>query len=138
MSPELSNTIRILINDFVAGNESDPDIKKLQRTAEKFGLLPIGFFWDPVCITPGGDLVSFTWDGHEDQNIETDPRLINSLLYQGIKKYPELVELMPLRGENDVDCEHCGGTGIDPLVSEHGLFNIVCYCGGLGWLPKEE
>ena len=62
----------------------------------------------------------------------------NLVLFQGAKKYPELSELVPSRPPDAEDCSHCNGTGIEPMNEKPGLDEerIVCYCGGLGWLPK--
>ena len=137
MNPDLSDTIRRLIREFVSGHQDHLHMKELQRTAEKYELLPVGFNWDPCCITPAGEVVVFSWDDHEDYRIETDQRLINGILYQGIKKYPELSELMPVRTENDLECDFCHGKGTVPFAATD-VSNIVCFCGGLGWLPGKK
>jgi hypothetical protein len=138
MNPDLSDTIRRLIRELISEHQDQPDMKELQRTAAKYELLPLGFNWDPCCITPTGDVVVFSWDNHEDYRIETDQRVINGILYQGIKKYPELNELMPVRTENDPECYSCHGTGILPFAAANDESNIVCFCGGLGWLPGKK
>lgn len=68
---------------------------------------------------------------------ETDASEI-SLYFEGSKRYPELRELIQARTDEDQDCPHCNGTGVDPMSIELKLDNIRCYCGGLGWIPKEE
>ena len=138
MNPDLSDTIRQLIHDFVSESHDRSQMRKLQKTAEKYELLPLGFFWDPACITPNGDIVSFSWDDHDNRRIETDRRLVNTILFSGIKKYPELIELMPTRNEHDIECEYCGGTGIAQFAKKLNQPAIVCYCGGLGWVPEKR
>jgi len=130
MNPDLSDTIRRLIREHISEHQDQPDMKELQRTAAKYELLPLGFNWDPCCITPTGDVVVFSWVDHEGRRIESDQRLVNTILYQGIQKYPELSEWMPVRTDNDVECDSCHGTGIEPLTAAHGVSNIVCFCGG--------
>jgi hypothetical protein len=60
------------------------------------------------------------------------------VLFQGTRKYPELKELAPARPFDAEDYWHCGGTGVEPMSEKLGLDEerTVCYCGGLGWLPK--
>jgi hypothetical protein len=59
-------------------------------------------------------------------------------LFQGSRKYPELAVLIPARPHDAPDCHFCKGTGREPMSEQLKLENIVCYCGGLGWLPPSE
>jgi hypothetical protein len=69
--------------------------------------------------------------------VEREERLINLAFYQGALRYPYLRRLIPNRPLSARVCPHCEGRGkielegIDPNV-------IVCYCGGLGWLPESS
>lgn len=70
-------------------------------------------------INSAGDILSIVWDDSEHPQVESDPRIRNVALFQGAKK-----------------CPRCGGgTGVDPYATKLHLDNIVCYCGGLGWIP---
>jgi hypothetical protein len=89
-------------------------------------------------IRPDGEIVVFLWDDKSHCEVEKVLRIRNMALFQGSRKYPELSELVPLRSPDDIDCPNCGGTGIEPISVKLGVDNIVCYCGGLGWIPKEE
>jgi hypothetical protein len=60
--------------------------------------------------------------------VENEPIILHVTLVKGVKRYPELEELKPIRGEQDLTCDMCGGTGIHPLDE----FSVLCYCGGAG------
>jgi hypothetical protein len=56
-------------------------------------------------------------------------------LHQGSLKHPQLACLVPSRPVGARDCSHCSGTGRLALATTPGLENVICYCGGVGWLP---
>ena len=89
-------------------------------------------------IRPDGVIIGFLWDNKNEYEIENNRRIQNMVLFQGSKKYPELARLIPSRTGEDVDCPYCRGTGIVAEAVELRVDNIACYCGGLGWIPKEE
>ncbi len=68
---------------------------------------------------------------------ETDVRIRTRILFLGARRYPELRELVPQRGDSDETCPGCGGSGILAETARRGITSIVCMCGGLGWLPSE-
>jgi hypothetical protein len=86
-------------------------------------------------IRANGDLVQFAWDGPGGAEPIDDPRLINVALRQGSLKHPQLLCLLPSRPVGARDCSHCDGTGRSALSKTPGFENLVCYCGGVGWLP---
>jgi hypothetical protein len=47
------------------------------------------------------------------------------------RRFPDIRGLAPRRGAESKVCPGCKGTGRLPDVPE----NIVCACGGLGWIP---
>ncbi|MEJ7848060.1 MAG: hypothetical protein WKF92_08240 [Pyrinomonadaceae bacterium] len=139
MKSEMAETIRVLIQQFIHENHDSSAMKNLQNIAAKHDLLPLVFAWDPICIVPDGTVISMIWDNLDDRKVETDLRLVNMALFQGTRKYPQLENLRPIRSENDIECQYCGGTGVDPIAREiNQTENIICYCGGLGWIPKEN
>lgn len=85
-------------------------------------------------INTNGDVISFLWDDTLHGQIEFDPRIRNIALFQGSKKYPELKCLIE-RPDDATVCPHCGGTGMDPYAEKLKTDAIICYCGGLGWIP---
>jgi hypothetical protein len=135
--PELKQQIETRIKEFL--NSTEPDQLDLRHIAAKLNVLPLlldmgGCF----AIRPEGEIISFAWEEEEDFRVEKDQRIQNTSLYQGSKKYPELTELIPLRSSEDKECPHCKGTGTLAINAELRVENILCYCGGLGWLPKED
>jgi hypothetical protein len=135
ISLELSEQIKQRLTDFV--DESGPD--DLRRIASELNALPLRLDMGGVyAIRPDGQIISVCWDKEEDYQVENDRRICNIALFAGSKKYPELKQLIPLRSQDDVECPHCNGTGTLAINAELGVDNIVCYCGGLGWIPKEH
>lgn len=119
--------------------ESLPDPNGVNRVCREFDLLPLMFEMSGCyAIRANGEVVSFLYDDERDLRLETDPRILNIALFQGSKRHPELATLVPPRPDDAIECSHCDGTGIEKMTASLGLDNFVCYCGGLGWLPKEK
>jgi hypothetical protein len=134
--PGLKRQIETRIKEFL--NSTDPDNFDLRRIAAQMLVLPILLdMGGCYALRPGGELISFAWDDEKDHRTEQDRRIRNIALHQGSKKYPELKELISNKTVDDIDCPHCNGTGTLPINEELGVKNILCYCGGLGWIPKE-
>jgi len=142
ITPASSEKIEATLQEFVANPE--PFLMKLdepldlRKVAAELNVLPM--FWDfggCYAIRPDGEIVSFVWDEPYKLEPENDSRICNLVLFQGVKKYPELSELVPPRPSDAEDCSHCGGTGVEPTNAKLGFDEerIVCYRGGLGWLP---
>lgn len=85
-------------------------------------------------LSANGEVRSFLWDDTLHGQVEYDPRVINIALFQGSKKYPELESLIEKPADARV-CESCHGSGIEPKAKALNTDAIVCYCGGLGWVP---
>ena len=68
---------------------------------------------------------------------EKDRRLA---LFQGLRRFPELLSLLPARPEDAVTCSGCEGTGILPINFEVPALrgSVVCRCGGAGWVPRPD
>jgi hypothetical protein len=145
ITPASSEKIEATLKEFVANPEpylikfDEPlDLRKL---AADLNVLPM-FLDMGGCygIRPNGEIVSFSWDEPYKLDTENDPRIWNIVLFQGAKKYPGLKELVPVRSPDSIECPHCSGTGVNQGLKELGLSSdvIVCYCGGIGWLPQDE
>jgi hypothetical protein len=87
-----------------------------------------------VALRPDGNVVSFLWDEPHGLKVQNDVLWRNRALYQGSRKYPELTVLVPARPPEAEDCPQCGGSGTPRLALEAGIENLVCSCGGLGWV----
>ena len=60
----------------------------------------------------------------------------NIALFEGSQRYPEIQALVVTRPPDAIDCPHCGGTGQLPALAP--FKNVRCYCGGLGWVPRDD
>jgi len=133
ISSELSMRIAKLIEDYLAkGETAAPELRELVAQER---VLPL--FCDMggvLTIDVDGEIRSFLWDDTLHGQVEYDPRIRNLALFQGSKKYPELEVLIEKPDDARV-CPHCRGTGTDPYAEKLNTDAIVCYCGGLGWVP---
>jgi len=142
VTEELSVQIKARMNEFV-GNPDNPQY--LRDYAQTLEALPIyrswGGFW---AIRPDGEII-LQYEEEIKTEEERDSRIRNLVLFQGSKTYPELLALIPSRTDGDLECPYCLGKGIPKEIEEYNrsqtseeqkIKNLVCYCGGLGWLPK--
>ena len=132
---EISELIRRRIRELADGTTPDPqDVRGLAVNRE---MLPL--FCDMggcLAIRPDGEIVSFVWDEADKLRVEGDTRARNIALFQGSTKYPELKSLIKPASPSARECPHCEGTGVEASAREAGMGDgVVCYCGGLGWLP---
>ena len=66
-----------------------------------------------------------------------DPALRHAILGVAVRRHPELAHIWPKRGANDLQCPGCGGTGVFGGLPVQVRHNIICQCGGLGWIPGD-
>ena len=128
LPPELAERIRQRMREL-----SDPYERAI---AAELGALPIaGDMGGYLAPRPDGEILSCAWQEPREPRAEPEARVRNAALFRGSRRYPELAALVPARPETARTCPHCEGTGEESYTREHGISNIVCYCGGLGWLP---
>jgi len=133
LSSELSARIAARIESMQRDDTTPP---WLGARAREMNALPlVADMGGSFAIRATGELVQFDWDGSGPAEPLEDARLVNVALYRGSLKFPELGPLVPRRSAGCVDCPHCAGTGKLALTTQPGLEDIVCYCGGVGWLP---
>lgn len=135
ISPTLTEQIKARIREFTA--ETTPDPNGMRQIAEEFSVLPL--FPDlggcyAICLN--GEIISVGWDDHRDVQVENEPRVLRTILFQGSKRYPELEALLPPKPVDARICHICNGTGIF-VIAGIATTTIVCHCGGYGWLPPE-
>jgi hypothetical protein len=100
------------------------------------GLLPVWGDWvGSYALTPELDVVFSEDFLLAEVDPVTDPRLRVITLYEASRRYPELAHLMPVRGPEDRTCPGCNGTGVVPNIPAEQRDKIICWCGGLGWVP---
>jgi hypothetical protein len=133
ISQELTDQIAARIRDYV---DPTPEPFNHQQAVAMLGVLPLTCDWGGCyAIRPDGEIVVFLYETPEVCSVEEDPRIRNMAIYQGSLRYPELKELVPLRPPTARDCPTCEGTGIHPISLQIERDNILCYCGGLEWVP---
>lgn len=128
----LSARIAKLIEDFSLTGDASTELRNL---VAQENVLPL--FCDMggvLAISASGEIRSFLWDDTLHGHIEHDPRIRNLALFQGSKKYPEL-EVLIEKPEDARVCEFCHGSGVAPYAEQLHEKAIICYCGGLGWVP---
>jgi hypothetical protein len=109
----------------------------VDEIASKLSLLPLsldmgGF----AAMKADGSFVTIAWDHPMTERPIVSARVRDISLSVGSQRYPALARLLPKREPGSEVCSVCGGTGKHPLVEQAGIDNIVCSCGGLGWLPS--
>jgi hypothetical protein len=133
MDPEISILISKEIEKFI--NEKSPKYAPLwsRECSKKFNAVPVMMDIGGVFgIRPDGVVVSTLWDDPNQVQIETEARIINIIYFAASKKFPSLASLAPQRTEKSKTCPHCNGSGSHPGFGGA----VVCYCGGMGWLPE--
>jgi hypothetical protein len=115
---------------------TDPQID-LRGLAAEFNVLPVlldmgGCFG----LRRNGEVVSFPWDEPHKLQVESDERIRNMVLFRAGVRYSPLAGLAPERPPSAPTCPHCGGSGSPNGLPERLARSVICYCGGLGWLPK--
>ncbi len=115
--------------------DTSPDPHGIRAVVASFGALPLVLDMSGCyALRLDGVVIAFSWDEPHGLVTINDERLRNVALYQGSLKYPELASLVPARAPDAIDCRSCGGIG-KVSVDGHTLANVVCFCGGLGWVP---
>lgn len=87
-------------------------------------------------LRPSGEVASFLWDEPRLLRVEVEARIRNLAYYQASLRYPTLVPLVPRRPTDAVVCSYCSGSGRCSEFPFELADRFVCYCGGIGWLPK--
>ena len=139
LSVQLSQTIESTLQAYVDDTEPhlihvDPPLN-MRELARDLNLLPVVLDMGGCYgLRSDGEVLWFTWDEPFQLNYESDVRLQNLVLFQAGKKFPQLERLAPCRPIDAHECEYCHGTGIVDLPAEL-VTNMLCFCGGLGWVP---
>lgn len=104
--------------------------------ARELGLWPAAASFETVYVVgvAGDAYYAAHVDLHDLTPVE-DPRERNWLLHAASQRHAELRHLAPVRRSGDFDCPDCGGTGRPRWLEGERHANILCTCGGVGWLP---
>ena len=100
--------------------------------------LPILYDWTAFCsVRPNGEMVWCDYDNPQKMEVELNERIHNIAMVEGIERFPELSPFFPQRKPSDIDCPYCESTEkTRQSLPEHLQNTLNCYCGGLGWIPK--
>jgi hypothetical protein len=89
-------------------------------------------------LNMAGQLMFFPWEALRELEAVSDDPVdaigANVALAVGSVRFPALATIRPVRPADAVPCTSCDGTGQLTGVPE----NVVCACGGLGWLPRSS
>jgi hypothetical protein len=119
---------------YLAAGPSAPS--EAHAVATRHRLLPLfNDFMGCWALDMDGQLVFCAWEEPETVALVSDRPVdaigIHVALALGSTRYPALTAIRPARPADAVPCTTCDGSGRIPSVPE----NVVCACGGLGWLP---
>lgn len=136
IEPMLTEQIATRLKEYML--DPDHDALNLRQLAARFEALPLCVDWEKCwALRPDGQVVVFSHEGEDPQlREEEDSRMINVALFQGSLTYPEIKRLVPARPTDAKDCPFCPGGGVQ---SENPVSQtMICYCGGLGWIPVKD
>ena len=89
-----------------------------------------------IALRPDGELILV--HGEQDGSSPTEwteeiePEWRIAALAAGSRRYPELADLLPTKGPDDIDCPDCGGAGTWSMPDGAEGPGCGC-CWGLGW-----
>jgi len=130
----MREVIQRLIREYLAND--DPRFDWVRPSVEKLNFLPLYLGWVAALgVRPDGSFVR--WDHEDDRETVkplNDAYLERMAICGGALKYPELAALIPQRPALAIECSLCKGGGRIEGVPE----NVICQCGGLGWMIPGE
>jgi hypothetical protein len=126
-----SYCIRELIQEHL---KSGPE--SLRDAARDLNVLPLSPADDErwYGVRPDGDLILFNPRSPYDPIEEEDFWKRAVTLSRAVEQYPTLEPLVPPPPLSCQTCPRCGGSGV---ITRAGG-EIICICGGLGWMPSIE
>lgn len=129
-SPRAKEIVEQLIAELPENTHNITHVRRLNA-------LPIfGSMWADYYLRPTGEIVIVGEDfDHPDvDSVYSEWDRVLPILVSGSRRYPQLRELLPVRGSDDVDCP-C--QTIPLAIFREG--KVICSeCKGLGWLPKDH
>ena len=127
-SPRAKELVEQLIADL-------PEEKLAGSHARRLNALPVFWsLWAEYYLRPNGEIVIVgeDFDCPDVDSVYSDWDRVLPVLVSAARRYPDLRELLPVRGPSDVDCP-CRSV---PMFAEG---KVICSeCKGLGWLPENH
>jgi len=116
---------------------------QLARLARTLDVLPLYPDWSAfIGLAPSGALV---WVDYDEPNNVQDAEIVERDRWKagirhlafsvGFMRYPDLTWLKPVRTPDCTTCTSCSGTGRTAINGKPAPENVVCECGGMGWIP---
>jgi hypothetical protein len=135
--PVVPSQVQAALLAYLERAEDDESVLSLARSSHA---LP---FWrdfgGALFLRPDGEVLASDWERPGYIELLADIRPNRDLLHAArgwaTKELPSLDGLAPVRPPEAVPCLTCDGTGLIPKWTDRTP-NLVCACGGLGWLPE--
>lgn len=136
LAPEWVAEVDRLIAEVAKYWPDDP--MGVSAMAIRLGMLPLSLDAGGVVgLKRDGRVVSVGWEDASQERPITRTRDKDVALIDGARRYKFLKPLLPVRSPDARVCAECLGTGVHPLAAEANVDNVVCQCGGLGWIPDD-
>jgi hypothetical protein len=91
---------------------------------------------DVVLDSVGVVWVIDTEDGQAARTATASER--RAALFQSLRRYPEMLSMMPDSPPDAETCTMCQGTGVPEIsLTKPSLRNLVCECAGAGWIARD-
>ena len=138
LSPYQRELVERKIAEFIA--DSSAIYARYREAVARANALPLMFDWLAfMALRPDGHVVLVPCDDEPGPiEVVLEERVRNIGLFRGTELHPELQFLAPPKPADAIECPHCRGAG--KLAFPHGherqFENVICFCGGTGWLPR--
>ena len=119
---------------YLAEPHDDPPAAYLGAARHK--VLPLlNDFMGCWALSTSGQLMFFAWDAPDQLDTVSDRPVdvigTHVALAIGSRRYPPIAHICPERPSDAIPCSTCDGSGRISGAPD----NLICACGGLGWMP---
>jgi hypothetical protein len=145
MTPQVQpSVVRAAIASYAANAPESEEL--LAALSQCLVLLPLYLDWTAfIGLAPTGELVLAEYEApFATKNAEVAEAgrwkagIRHLAFAAGFIRYPHLTWLQPVRTSDAVVCTTCSGTGRPSFGGEPAPENVLCECGGMGWLPPSD
>ena len=88
------------------------------------------------CLLRDGNVVHVPEGGTGADMVASDARQVAALVGSLVKRFPIATWFLPAPLAADL-CSHCAGTGSVLGLPAELTQQVVCECGGIGWVPAK-